>query len=136
MKKLAWFAGFLLVGLMVRSLLSSGPIPYGPALEEGDLIRTVSNGETVELFDLLDEGEWTIVQFTAPWCPGCRQLSPRLEAAVRERGNVRLRRVNIRDWSSPVAQQYGIQSIPQLWLHDGTKRVATDTSEVMRRIEQ
>lgn len=136
MKKLAVLVALILAVLAAKNLFGSRGLPDGPALEEGDLIRTVSNGESVELFDLLDDGEWTIVQFTAPWCPGCKQLEPRLEAAIRERGNVRLRRVNIRDWSSPVARQYGIESIPQLWLHDGTKRVATDTAEVLRRIEQ
>lgn len=136
MKQLAWLTGALLVALMLRSLFFPSAGPDGPALEEGDLIRTVSNGEAVDLADVLKEGEWTLVQFTAPWCPGCRQLEPRLEAAVRERGNVRLRRVNIRDWSSPVARQYGIERIPQLWLHDGTQRVSTDTSDVLRRLEQ
>ena len=136
MKKFALFAALLLAGLAARDHLASRGLPAGPALPESELIRTVSNGEEVELLDLLDEGEWTVVQFTAPWCPGCRQLEPRLQAAIRERGNVRLLRVNIRDWSSPVARQYGIQSIPQLWLHDGTERVATDTHDVMRRIEQ
>lgn len=136
MKKLLWFAALLFVVIMAKDHFAPGSLPEGPALAEADLIRTVSNGEKVELFDLLDDGEWTVVQFTAPWCPGCRQLEPRLEAAIRERGNVRLRRVNIADWSSPVARQYEIQSIPQLWLHDGTKRVATDTASVLRRIEQ
>jgi thioredoxin 1 len=134
-KKLIWLAALLVVVIVAKDHFAPQSVPEGPPLAEEDLIRTVSNGEAVELFDVLDEGEWTVVQFTAPWCPGCRQLEPRLEAAIRERGNVRLRRVNIADWSSPVARQFGIQSIPQLWLHDGTKRVATDTADVLRRIE-
>ena len=136
MKKLVIAAALLLAVLALKDRFGASPLPEGPAYPEDQLIRTVSNGESVELFDLLDEGEWTVVQFTAPWCPGCKQLEPRLQAAIRERGNVRLRRVNIKDWDSPVARQYGIQSIPQLWLHDGTKRVSTDTMDVLRRIEQ
>ena len=136
MKKLVIAAALLLAVLALKDRFGAAPLPEGPAYAEDQLIRTVSNGESVELFDLLDEGEWTVVQFTAPWCPGCKQLEPRLQAAIRERGNVRLRKINIKDWSSPVARQYQIQSIPQLWLHDGTQRVSTDTMDVLRRIER
>ena len=136
MKKALGLAALLLAALFVMSQFASEPIPAGSGQASGDLIRTVSNGETVELGDLLEEGEWTVVQFTAPWCPGCRQLEPKLQAAIQERGDIRLRTINIRDWGSPVARQHGIERIPQLWLHDGTKRVSTDTRDVTRRLEQ
>jgi putative thioredoxin len=53
-----------------------------------------------------------LVDFWAPWCGPCRQLSPIIEKVVREaRGAVRLVKMNI-DEHPAVAGQLGIQSIP------------------------
>ena len=53
---------------------------------------------------------------------------------MREKGNVRLRKIDIDDWSSPVARQYEIRSIPELRLYEGYKLVTKDTQKVMRSL--
>lgn len=53
-----------------------------------------------------------IVDFWAPWCEPCKQLTPIIERIIKEKnGNVILAKMNI-DESPEVAQQLKIQSIP------------------------
>ena len=64
--------------------------------------------------DVIERSKETpvIVDFWAPWCEPCKQLTPVIEKIVREKnGNVILAKMNI-DESPEVAQQLKIQSIP------------------------
>ena len=56
-----------------------------------------------------------LVDFWAPWCGPCKQLTPLLEKVVRAAGGrVRLVKVNI-DESPQIAQQLRIQSVPTVY---------------------
>jgi putative thioredoxin len=56
-----------------------------------------------------------LVDFWAPWCGPCKQLTPMLEKVVRaQNGKVRLVKVNI-DENQAIANQLRIQSIPTVY---------------------
>lgn len=48
----------------------------------------------------------------------------------------RLLRVDVDTWGSPVAKQFGINSLPTVYLFEGRDLVLTDTRAVLARIQE
>jgi putative thioredoxin len=86
-----------------------------PAPAAGSVIKE-SNTENF-VADVIDASHDApvIVDFWAPWCGPCKQLTPTLEKVVREaRGAVRLVKINT-DENQELAAQMRVQSIPAVF---------------------
>ena len=81
---------------------------------------------TTENFDkeVLQSTGKVLVDFWAPWCGPCRKQTPILEN-IAESGETSTKIVKVNtDENIPIAQKYGIMSIPTLILFENGKEIA------------
>ena len=105
------------------------------AAPQVEKIRIISNGgQQVDLPSLLVEGKVTIVDFFAEWCGPCRRLGPRLEQLAKDNADIVLLKIDIVNWGTPIVQQFGIQSVPNVRVYRGSKEQIGDAESDFNRV--
>jgi thiol-disulfide isomerase/thioredoxin len=84
----------------------------------GERIPVISHGAQVDINQHLAFGNVTVIDFYADWCGPCKRLSPSLEQLARNDPEIALRKIDIVNWRTAVAQQFKIYSIPQVKVYD------------------
>ena len=73
--------------------------------------------------EVLDRAEPVLVDFTAPWCPPCRLMSPIVEQLADEfKDRVAVGQLDV-DQNGPLAGQYGVMAVPTLIVFKGGEPV-------------
>jgi len=103
-----------------QQLVNQTPMAGAP---RGEPIAVISHGTQVDINQHLAFGQVTVVDFYADWCGPCRRLSPSLEQMARSDPEVALRKIDIVNWRTAVAQQFNIHSIPQVNVYDRSGRL-------------
>jgi putative thioredoxin len=86
--------------------------PNGSAQAAGELVKDTTTASFSADVIAESKRQPVLVDFWAPWCGPCKQLTPVLEKVVRAAGGrVKLVKMNIDDHPA-IAGQLGIQSIP------------------------
>jgi thiol-disulfide isomerase/thioredoxin len=127
-----------LATLVALPLISVSPRAFAAAAQattkKGTKPLHVSKGSPVTLTDYLIPGKTTVFDFYSDYCGPCVQVAPLLDKLHQTREDVVVVKVDINrpgvkriDFSSPVAQQYRLQSIPHFKVYgpDG-KLIAED----------
>jgi thiol-disulfide isomerase/thioredoxin len=86
--------------------------------DRGQGIEVIGHGQQVDVTKHLALGNVTIVDFYADWCGPCKQISPTLEQMARTDPEIAVRKIDIVDWTSPVAKQYKITVLPQINIYN------------------
>ena len=128
------FSGILVVGLCSGGSddEESPPPDREAAAVDSEITLVISVGERVDIKEHLTPGRRTVIEFTAAWCKGSTQFTEYLDRALYDDKELRVRSIDIDQWRSPVALQYGISKLPAAFLYEGEELVSEDYREILR----
>jgi len=128
----------LVLASMLLAAIVSQPVLAGEVLQ-ANLGR---EGQAVNPKSLIVPGRPVVVDFFSPYCPPCLKLAPRLEQLA-AKTNIIVMKVNINrpgiqgiDWQSPVAQQFGLKTVPYLVLLDPQGKMIAEGQQAMEIIQR
>jgi thiol-disulfide isomerase/thioredoxin len=105
----------------------------GSATKSAKPIR-IGYGQPINIQDYAVQGKTTIFDFTSEFCPPCRAIAPALHKLHADRADIVVVEVDLNrpgvkgriDWQSPLAAQYGMDSIPAFKVYGPNGQLKTE----------
>ncbi len=120
----------------------TSPVAAGSEQKDhGNVINAENPGGELNLETFIQAGKTTIFDFYSEFCPPCRKISPLLTRLDQRREDIVVCKVDINrpgtqgiDWSSPVARQYKLNSIPHFKIYDTTGNLTYEGNDAYAEI--
>ena len=130
--------------LQSEDILFTGRKPVGGAKGSANRIPLAkptgkpfnTPGQDADFVSYLDQGRVSVVYFYADWCPACRKLSPVMDQINAVVPDMQVLFMNIEDWGTPVARQYGISFVPYLKVYDKSGKLVAEGKNARAWLEQ
>jgi thiol-disulfide isomerase/thioredoxin len=129
----------LLPSLLVSLALSATAL----AAPKGAEPAHIAMGQTIVLADHLVPGKTTIVDFTSKYCGPCQVYNEPLAKLHAARTDLAVVKVDINrpdvkkiDWSSPVAQQFKLQSIPHFKVYGPDGKLVAEGNDARAMVHK
>jgi len=139
--KLNFKITLILVTFIIMMLL---PVACNADKSDNNSGSSIANsdnpGEELDISEYLTKGKINIVDFYSEYCPPCRRISPLLSKMDKKRDDVVVVKLDINrpgisgiDWRSPLARQYGLNSIPHFKIFDEKGNKIAEGREAYQR---
>jgi len=94
--------------------------PRGPAPAKS--VQLNAAGEVIDLLPALVPGYVTVVDFWSESCGACTTVGGMLAAQIANEPRIVVRKIDVGDGFTPVAQAYDIGALPHFEIYDRQKR--------------
>jgi len=108
--------------LALAACAHAAPVAPPPAKS----VQLNAPGAAVDVVQALPAGYVTVVDFWSVSCHACETIGAKLEAGVAQEPRVVVRKVDVGDGFTPVAQTYKIDALPHYFIYDKQRRLRYD----------
>ena len=112
--------------LLVVVAACAAPAPVVPTPPPAKSVQLNAPGVAVDVAKALPAGYVTVVDFWGESCHACTTIGGLLAVGVAQEARVVIRKVDVGDGFTPVAEAYKIDALPHYFIYDKHQRLRYD----------